>query len=110
MSLTTDYRYEIEAATEQWTDMRLLHVDDLDDLLFFWLYVPKVLSQFGMRLGGHQLRRKDGSYLLTVKVHQGDVPLVAFLTAPTTTGCMRLFVHQLENERVKWVRDKYPWN
>lgn len=110
MSIDEKYLDEVAAAMEQWTDMRVLHVDDLEDLVLFWCYVPKALSQLGIRFKGYQLRQRDGQYLLMVKGSQNDTPLVVFLTSATTTGCVRLFVSQLEGDRLNWVRDKYPWN
>jgi hypothetical protein len=101
---------EIQACTEQWTDNRVIHIDDLEDLLTFWIYLPRLLSQSGLRYKGYQLRQRDGSWLLVVKATQGDTPLVVFLTSATPTGCVRLMVSQIEDDRLKWVRDKYPWS
>lgn len=110
MSIDAQVLDEVAAAMEQWTDMRVMHVDDLEDLLLFWCYVPKVLSQSGMRFLGYQLRQRDGQYLLMVKATDRGTPLVAFLTSATTTGCVRLFISQLEGDRLTWNKDKYPWN
>lgn len=109
MSAATDCIYEIEAATEQWTDHRVIHVEDLEDLLYFWSYVPKVCSQLGLQFKGFQLRHKRDLWLLTVKVMESGTPLIVFLSAATTMGCVRLFVSQLQDDRVNWRKDKYPW-
>lgn len=109
MSVSTPTSYALEAAMEQWTDMRVMHVDDLYDLLLFHHYIQKEFSQNGLDYWGHQFRRKEGMWLLTVKVSQGKTPLVVFLSSATTTGCIRLFVRQLEEERLRWVRDRYAW-
>lgn len=109
MSIPQESIYAVQAAMEQWSDQRVILADDLEDLLLFWRYVPNALSQLGMRLLGFQLRQRDGQYLLTVKVAQGSTPLVTFLTAASTMGCVRLFVSQLDDDRLSWHRDKYPW-
>ncbi|MGB7033874.1 MAG: hypothetical protein WBF29_20740 [Syntrophobacteria bacterium] len=109
MSVDSQVTQELEAAMEQWTDMRVMHVDDLYDLLLFHSYGQKVLSQNGLTLMGHQVRRKNGQWLLTVKVTQNDTPLIAYITSGTPTGCIRLFVTQLETDRLRWSQDRYPW-
>lgn len=110
MSLSTQAEYEVAAALEQWTDQRVIHADDLETLLLWWLYVPNELSQFGFKLRGFTFRQREGMWLLTVKVEESGAPLVVFLTSATTTGCIRLFVSQLAGDRLSWVRDKFPVN
>ena len=110
MNIVESCTYEIQAAMEQWTDHRVIHGDDLEDLLTFWIYLPRILSQLGMRYRGYQLRQRDGTWLLVAKATQGDVPLVVFLSSATPTGCVRLFVTQLIEDRLNWTKDKYPWN
>lgn len=110
MSLLEQSTYEVQSALEQWDDHRVMHADDIEDLVLFWRYVPNVLSQTGKKFRGYQVRQRDGSWLMTVKVTEGSTPLVVFLTSGTPTGCVRLFVSQLDDERLVWHRDKYPWN
>lgn len=102
--------YELQAATEQWTDKRVIDDEDLEDLLMFVLYSPKVLSQSGMRLAGWTCRQKDDRYLLTVKVLEGGTPLVVFVTGDTPMACIRQFWRLWENDRIRWSRDRWPWN
>lgn len=80
------------------------------DLVIFGEYGQQVLSQFGFGLCGFQVRQSNGQQLLTVKVNEGGTPLVAFVTAQTTTSCISRFLDLLEHERVNWTRDKYPWS
>jgi hypothetical protein len=109
MSIDSHMLYEVDAALEQWDDMRVIHIDDLRALLIFWKYVPTALSQSGIRFCGYQLRQRDGQYLLVVKGKQNGTPLVVFLSSATTTGCVRLFVSQLSEDRLSWHHDKFPW-
>lgn len=109
MEIPTEYTYEIDAAMEQWTDQRVIHSDDLADLLLFHLYIPKVTSQLGTKILGYTCRQKNGQTLMAVKAREGDTPLVVFVTAASTIGCMSRFVVLLEEDRLTWVRDKYPW-
>jgi hypothetical protein len=94
---------------EQWTDSRVIGSIDLENLLLFMLYVPKVLSQNNYRYNGHVVRQKNGQTLLTVKVHEGETPLVVFITSDTPTGCMVRFWDLFEHDRLTWVKDRYPW-
>lgn len=110
MDILEQVTYEVQAATEQWTDERMKEGQDLDDLLIFWVYLPNVLSQLGFRYKGYQLRQTRDSWLLVVKVTDGTVPLVVFETAGTPMGCIRMFVRQLNDDRITWNKDKYPWN
>lgn len=81
----------------------------VEDLLILCEYGHKVLSQFSMGLCGYTFRHNHANTLLTVKVTEGDTPLVAFVTAPTTVGCVSKFIDLLFANKVKWQRDKYPW-
>lgn len=110
MNIPESCIYELEAAMEQWSDNRVIHVDDLEDLLLFLLYMPKVFSQSQMRFAGFSCRQKQGQWLLTVKATENSIPLVGFVTASTPTGCVTQFVRLLENDRLHWAKDKYPWN
>ena len=109
MYLSEDLWYEVEAATEQWTDSRVVNQEDLEHLLFFWYYMPKAFSQNKMKFLGCVFRQKGDQWLMTVKAKENSTPLVVFVTSGTTTGCMRRFISLVEDDRVAWVRDKYPW-
>lgn len=109
MEIPTEYLYPVQAAMEQWEDQRILSAVDLENLLLFVLYVPKVLSQLGMRHQGFVCRQKQGQHLLTVKVREGETPLVVFVTSDTPTGCMVRFLDLLERDKLSWVKDRYPW-
>lgn len=109
MEIPSEVLYPLEAAMEQWTDKRIISDRDLESLLLFHLYLPKVLSQSGITFHGHSCRQKNGQTLLTVKVSESDTPLVAFITSNTPTGCMVRFLDLLEDDRLNWVRDRFPW-
>ena len=102
--------YELDEAMDNWTDNRVVHRDDVQDLLFFHLYIQKAMSQFGMRYRGHVCRQQSDGCLLTVKAMENSTPLVVFVTSGTTIGSMSKFVDLLLAERLSWRRDKYPWN
>jgi hypothetical protein len=110
VNIPDEVLYPLEAAMEQWTDARVIPAEDLQDLLLFVLKMPFVLSQFGMRLGGFSCRQKHTQTLMTVKVQEGDIPLVAFITANSTIGCMARFLSLFEDDKLTWSKDKYPWN
>ena len=72
-------------------------------------YVQDVLSQIGLGYCGFVCRRRDGMVLMSVKVTEGGVPLVGYITSATTRGCMDQFLRSLKNSRVTWHKDRYPW-
>lgn len=110
MNIPEEYLYPIQASMEQWSDARVIDAIDLENLLLFLLYVPKVLSQLGITYHGLVARQKQGQTLLTVKAREKDTPLVVFVTAGSTIGCMTRFLDLMEKDRLTWVRDRYPWN
>lgn len=110
MNIPTKIEDELAAAMEQWTDKRVIDDDDLEDLLLFVVYGPSVLSQSGYHLGGYTCRQKNDQWLLTVKVTESSIPLVVFITGQTPTACIRQFWRLWENDRLKWSKDRYPWN
>lgn len=94
---------------EQWTDSRVIDAIDLENLLLFLLYVPRVLSQLGITFQGYVSRQKQGQTLMTVKAREKGTPLVVFVTSGSTIGCMVRFLDLMERDRLTWVRDRYPW-
>lgn len=109
MHIPDEYLYPLQAAMEQWTDARVISAPDLENLLLFLLYVPKVTSQIGTKILGFTCRQKNGQTLMTVKAKEKDTPLVAFVTSDTPTGCMSRFNDLLEDDRLAWIKDRYPW-
>lgn len=81
----------------------------VEDLLTFCQYGHDVLSQFSMGLCGYTFRHNHANVLMTVKVLEGNTPLVAFVTSQTTTGCVTKFLDLLFQSKLKWQRDKFPW-
>jgi hypothetical protein len=99
----------VQAALEQWTDNRVIHADDLEDLLLYILHVHSVFVNSGLVYMGSVFRQKEGQTLLTVKAVEGTTPLVVFITAGNPTSCIRRFWDLWHNDKVPWVRDRYPW-
>lgn len=110
MEIPTEYLYPVQAAMEQWEDGRIIGATDLENLLLFVIYAPKVLSQSRVTVDGWVCRQKQDQWLLTVKARENETPLVVFITSDTPTGCMVRFWDLFENDRLKWVKDRYPWN
>lgn len=101
--------HPIQAALEQWDDERVISASSLEDLLLFDCSLPSILSQSKLTLCGVVCRQKQEQYLMTVKVRQGETPLVVFITAGSTTGCRSRFLRLWEEDRLTWVKDRYPW-
>lgn len=81
----------------------------VEDLLTFCQYGHEVCSQFSMGLCGYTFRHNRENVLMTVKVTEGNTPLVAFITSQTTTSCVTKFLDLLFASKLKWQKDKYPW-
>lgn len=110
MEIPTNYLYPLQASMEQWDDTRIIGPTDLESMLLFWLYMPNVLSQNGLQYRGAIFRQKEQQTLLTVKVVESGTPLVVFITSNNSTGCMVRFWNLFEDDKLSWVRDRYPWN
>jgi hypothetical protein len=109
MNIPDQFLMPVQAALEQWNDGREIPAADLESVLLFILHLGGILSQFGLRYKGYICRQTHIDCLMTVKVLEGDTPLVAFITSKTTTGCMVKFLDLLELDRLTWAKDKYPW-
>lgn len=109
MNIPDTVLYPVQASMEQWTDQRVIEAADLETLLLFMLYVPYILSQSGITFMGHVCRQKQGQVLMTVKARESLTPLVVFVTSDTPVGCMHRFLDLMENDKLTWVKDRYPW-
>lgn len=110
MELVPKCQDRIDHIIDRVADRDKQYVDDVGDLLLWGYYGPDVLSQFGFGLSGWVFRQGRGTCVMTVKVVESGVPLVAFITSGTTRGCIRQLFDCLERETVKWQKDRYPWN
>lgn len=109
MHIDAELLKQVEMATEQWKDSRIICKDDLRDLILFHSYGQKVFSQLGLGLQGWVCRQRNGTSLLTVKVIDSGTPLVAFITSATPTGCVSKLFNLVEKDAVNYAKDKYPW-
>ena len=99
---------ELSAALEQWTDQRVVEADDLFDILALMIYHYDCFVNSGYTLTGFSFRQKAGQWLLTVKVKESGTPLVVFVTGENPTGCVRRFWNLWVNDRLAFVRDRFP--
>lgn len=83
--------------------------NDVEDLLLLYQYGQEVHSQNGLGLCGFSFRQKNGNTLMTIKVMESGVPLVAFVTAHTPTGCVARYWQMFVGDRLNWRKDQYPW-
>lgn len=81
----------------------------VEDLIQWGFYGQKYFSQFGLGLSGFVFRQSRTNVLMTVKVVEEGVPLVAFVTAATTMGSIEHLFDLMESDKVKWQKDRYPW-
>jgi hypothetical protein len=81
----------------------------IEDLLIFVEFGPEHLGQFHLGLCGFQVRHKHENVLLVVKALDAGTPLVAFVTSQTTTSSIGKFLDLLEQDKLKWQKDRFPW-
>lgn len=65
------------------------------------------LGQIGREFRGLSLSQKPDEWLLVLRVWEGDIPQVAFMSDSTTTGCMRKLLGRLERDELVFYRDKF---
>ena len=94
-------------ALSQWTDERIVDASWVDVHIWFFLHAYADLAEMSLELYGVTFRENYAGWLMVVKVRQGDVPLVAFLSGKTPTGCMRHLRNQLREGNLNLSRDKY---
>ena len=85
------------------------YTDGVGDLVLLHHYGQKCFSQFGLGLCGWTLRQQGNNHLLTVKVVESGIPLIAYITSHTPTGCIEQMFYMLESGKLRWSRDRYPW-
>ena len=109
MDVETKSEQRTWALMDKLADRDKVTVEQVFDLLQWGFYGQDVFSQFGLGVSGYVFRQRPGSVMLTVKAVEDGVPLVAFVTSATTTGCIEHLFYLLESDRLKWQRDRYPW-
>lgn len=109
MSVQTKNEQRVWALIDRIADRDKSAIDSVFDLLTWGHYGHLVFSQFGYRLDGYVFRQSPGGVVSTVKVNESGVPLVGFVSAASTMGCISKMLDLLWAERVKWQKDKYPW-
>lgn len=109
MNIPDESALYIESALEKAVSYGGEYSSGIEDVLLLHLCGQNVHSQNGLGLLGWVFRQSRDSTLLTVKVSDAGVPLVAFVTSATPTGCVEMYWRQFEADRLKWMRDKYPW-
>lgn len=84
------------------------YVGDVWNLLMWGLYGQRVLSQYGYGVYSWMFRQQNGNTQLVIKATEDGVPLVAFITASGTMGCIEQMFSLLESDRLRWQKDQYP--
>lgn len=83
-------------------------LETVRDLYLLHSYGINVFSQNGLGLRGYSFRQRNGNTVMSIKVEEEGVPLVAFVTSHTPTGCIQQLWDLFEADKLKWQRDKYP--
>lgn len=96
-----------EASLEQWTDTRIVDQAWVDTQLWFFLHSYADFAESGLELVGFSFREKHGDWDLILKLDQGDIPLVAFVTSKNPTRCMSKLRKLLRNGGLALYQDKF---
>lgn len=106
-----DTRTQLDAWREEllkpWDDDRIMSREDIDAWMWFLHHSYADLSQINLELDGFTFREKGDVWLLVLKVHEGDTPLVGFITSQNPTRCVSKTRKLLRNGGLGWIKDKY---
>ena len=94
-------------ALEAWTDSRFISAEQIETLAMFHLYLVNIAEADGWAYAGHSVKVGTPMCCLTVKSWHGDIPMVVFTNAQTTTACIRIFMRKLQGGFLEWRPDKY---
>lgn len=101
------WRDQLDALVSQVSDTRVYKQEDVATVLLFGFHIVDFLHGHGIEYRGHNIANKGWCYMLLVKVVIADTPLVVFISEREPITCMRIFIRQVEEQRVKWCEDKF---
>lgn len=108
MSIDAKYTERLDFVIGRIADGDKEYLDEVWDLLLWSHYGQDVFSQFGYGVYAWNFRQSNGTTRLTIKAHESGIPLVAFVTCASPRGCVEQMFCLLENNRLKWQKDRYP--
>lgn len=88
-------------------DNRILTELEHRCLVWYFLYVQNVLSQFSMEWVGCTFSQKETYFLLTTKVVREGVRQVVFTSGRTPIDCVRIFVRKWHDDTLEYYEDQY---
>lgn len=92
----------------EYKDNRVLSQLEHRCLVWYFLYLQNVLSQFGLEYKGSVFRQGEAQCLLVTKAYRGATQLVAYTSGRTTIDCVRIFVRKWHDDSLEWFPDRYP--
>lgn len=108
MDLRDTCEIRVENILDKVASRDKVYVDSVFDLVLWANYGQDVLSQFGYSVYSWGFRHKNGMTRLSIKAVESGVPLVAFVSSASPTGCIEQLFTLLEKGGVRWQKDKYP--
>jgi len=109
MNIDEQVLYDVDRILDRASKPSDGYSDGVGDLVLLHHYGQKCFSQFGLGLCGWSIRQQGQNHLLTVKVVESGIPLIAYVTSHTPTGCVEQLFYLLESDKIRWNRDRYPW-
>jgi len=88
-------------------DCRVVTQLEMRCLVWYFLYVQNVLSQFSTEWTGCVFRQSEESCLFVTKAVREGTPQVVYVTARTPIDCVRVFVRKWHNDTLEWYPDRY---
>lgn len=107
MDTTRDLDAWRKDSLASWQDSRIVDAEWVDAHIWFFLHSYSDLANVELVLDGFSFREKHGDWLLVLKVHQGETPLVGFVTSRNPTRCMRKARKLLREGTLSWIQDKF---
>lgn len=76
-------------ALEQWTDSRILSVDELDAVVWFFQHSYADFGRINAKLDGFSFREKGPQWVLVLKMEQDGIRRVGFVNGSTPIRCIQ---------------------
>jgi hypothetical protein len=91
----------------EYSDHRIVSEQEMRCLVWYFLYVQNVLSQFSMSWRGCSFRQSDDFCLLVTKVVRAGVNEVVYTSGRTPLDCVRIFTRKWHQDTLEYVPDKF---
>lgn len=109
MTIDQTQRLDADRAStlQQWKDERILTLDELDSLVWFFKHSWGDITKLGLEMDGFSFRQGPLEWLLVVKLWCETTPQVGFVSSKNPIRCMRKLRELLRANDLHLYDDKY---